>query len=80
MLERLLCEIRSGGALEVGALAARLGTSPAMVQAMLEHLQRLGYIQPYGEECGEGCGGCSLSQSCDPASHSKKISLWKYQE
>ena len=80
MLERLLYEIRSGGALEVSSLAARLGTSPAMVQAMLEHLQRLGYIQPYGEACGDGCGGCSLNQGCESASPSGKISLWKYQE
>ena len=80
MLEQLLYEIRNGGALEVGALAARLGTSPAMVQAMLEHLQRLGHIQPYDEACGEGCGGCSLTQACEPTTHSKKISLWKYQE
>jgi hypothetical protein len=51
-----------------------------MVLAMLEHLQRLGYIQPYGEVCGDGCGGCSLSQACHPESRSRKISLWNYQE
>ena len=80
MLERLLYEICNGGTLEVSALAARLDTSPAMVQAMLEHLQRLGYIQPYGESCGDGCGGCNLSQTCKPAAGSNKINMWKYQE
>jgi hypothetical protein len=80
MLERLLYEIRSGRALEVSALATRLGTSPALVQAMLEHLQLLGYLQPYGDACGVGCGGCSLSQACNLESRSRKINLWKYQE
>ena len=76
MLEEMLHEIRNGGALDASRLAARLGTSPAMVHAMLEHLQRLGYIQPYGEACGEGCGGCSLSPACD---HTHKMTIWKYQ-
>ena len=78
MLERLLYEIRSGGSLETHALAIRLGTSPAMVQAMLEHLQRLGYIQPYGETCADGCGGCSLSLGCHVNGQAGKIRLWKY--
>ena len=78
MLERLLYEIRNGGSLEVSALAARLGTSPAMVQAMLEHLQRLGYIHPYAEACGDGCGGCSFGQACSVDERADKIRLWKY--
>ena len=78
MLEKLLTEIRSGGSLEVSALATRLGTSPAMVQAMLEHLHRLGYIQPYGDACGDGCGGCSFSQACNIEERVEKIRLWKY--
>jgi hypothetical protein len=78
MLERLLAEIRNGGALEVSALATRLGTSPAMVLAMLEHLQRMGTIKSYGEACGEGCGGCSLSKACGVDQSTGKIRLWKY--
>lgn len=78
MLERLLYEIRNGGPLEVSALAARLGTTPALVQAMLEHLQRMGTIQLYGETCADGCQGCSLSQACNPGGGSNKIRLWKY--
>jgi hypothetical protein len=77
LIERLLNEIRSGGPLEVSALAARMGTSPAMVEAMLEHLQRLGYIQAYEDACGEGCRGCSMSQACSPNASLGKIRLWK---
>lgn len=84
MLERLLSEIRSGGALEVGALAKKLGTSPKLVEAMLEHLQRAGYIRPYpagergaSENCGEGCNGCSLKAQCDQSHRNTPLKLWQ---
>jgi hypothetical protein len=73
----MLAEIRSGGPLEISALAARMSTSPAMVETMLEHLQRLGYVQPYGDDCGDGRRGCSLSQTCNPSACLGKIRIWK---
>lgn len=63
MLERLLNEIRKGGTLEASVLAARLGTSPGLVVAMLEHLQRLNLIGNY-TGCATGCTGCGLQGSC----------------
>ena len=77
MLERLLAEIRNGGPLEINSLAARLGVSPAMVAALLEHLERLGYIQPYEDACGDGCRGCSLSETCSPGASPGKVRLWR---
>lgn len=63
MLEKLLSEIRSGGTFETKDLAARLGTTPELVEAMLEHLERAGHIQPY-RSCSDACGGCSLRGDC----------------
>lgn len=63
MLEQLVNEIRAGGTLETAALAARLGTTPRLIEAMLEHLQRAGLIQAY-LGCSDGCRGCSLQDSC----------------
>jgi hypothetical protein len=74
MLEKLLSEIRSGGTLEVGLLASRLQTSPQMVEAMLEHLQRAGYIRSY-QSCGDGCGGCSLKSECHKPQ--SELRLWQ---
>jgi len=79
MLEKLLVEIREGGTLETGKLAAKLGTSPAMVEAMLEHLRQMGYIQAY-ETCGDGCAGCSLSSMCKKDAASGQVQLWQYNE
>jgi len=76
MLEKLLSEIRAGGTLETGSLAARLGTTPQLVQAMLDHLQRGGYIQPY-RSCGDGCGGCSLKSGCKISNRANGVRLWQ---
>jgi hypothetical protein len=63
MLEQLVNEIQKGGSLETHALATRLGTTPQLVEAMLEHLQRLGLIRDYAD-CTSGCGGCGLRDAC----------------
>lgn len=76
MLEQLLAEIRSGGTLEVSALSKKLGTTPQLLEVMLEHLQRSGYIRPY-ETCGDGCGGCSLKTDCNHAERVNLLKMWQ---
>lgn len=76
MLEKLLEEIRSGGTFETGVLAAKLGTTPALVEAMLDHLMRAGQLRPY-ETCGEACGGCNLKQMCQSARRKDGVRLWQ---
>ena len=76
MLEKLLNEIRSGGSFETGALAAQLGTSPQLVQAMLEHLQRSGLIHSY-QACGDACGGCNLKGTCQSGHAKDGVRLWR---
>jgi Mn-dependent DtxR family transcriptional regulator len=73
MLEQLIKEIRNGGSLETRVLAARLGTSPKLIEAMLEHLQRSGLIQDY-VDCAEGCQGCGLRDSCESQ---RSVRLWQ---
>ena len=73
MLEELLKEIRAGGTLETRVLAKHLGATPELVEVMLEHLQRAGFIHPY-VHCGEGCQGCSLRSACGSQS---VLRLWQ---
>jgi len=75
MLEQLVNEIRAGGTLETGALAARLGTTPQLIEAMLGHLQRSGLIQSY-VSCTDGCLGCSLQDACKKPSQNT-LRLWQ---
>jgi DNA-binding IscR family transcriptional regulator len=75
MLEQLVKEIRAGGTLETGELAARLGTTPQLIEAMLGHLQRSGLIQAY-VGCSDGCLGCSLQDACKKPAPGT-IRLWQ---
>jgi DNA-binding IscR family transcriptional regulator len=64
MLNRLLELLRAGGTHRVADLARELETTPALVEAMLEDLDRMGYLKRVGGECGGGCAGCSLAGLC----------------
>ena len=75
MLEKLLHEIRAGGTLETATLAARLDTTPQLIEAMLEHLQRSGLIKDY-VNCGDGCQGCNVRDACVKQTRSK-VRLWQ---
>ncbi len=79
MLEKLIREIREGGTLETAKLAQELGTTPAMIEAMLDHLRQMGFIKAY-ETCSDGCSGCSLSTMCKKDAHSGQVQLWQYEE
>ncbi len=76
MLEQLLLEIRSGGTYTVGSLADKLGTTPELVQAMLDHLQASGRLNPY-QACRDACSGCGLADSCKMSSKNQEIRLWQ---
>lgn len=76
MLEQLLAEIRSGGTLEVSALAIRLNTTPELVTVMLEHLQRSGYLRAY-EGCEQACAACSLKSACQLKQTVAGARLWQ---
>ena len=76
MLELLLNEIRSGGTLEANQLALKLGTTPKMIEALLEHLQRMGHIRTYAT-CGDGCAGCGLKDGCSVSPKAESLRLWQ---
>ena len=67
MLEKLLELVGEGGIHSYDELAARLGVSRPLVEAMIQDLVRLGYLRPAIDACGgspacrAGCGlnGCS---------------------
>ncbi|MCX8061015.1 MAG: FeoC-like transcriptional regulator [Anaerolineales bacterium] len=73
MLERLLAELDRGQTLSVKKLAMQLETTPAMVEAMLEHLERLGQVETV-EFCQETCAECPLGSNC---AMEKRQRLWQ---
>ena len=63
MLAQLVDKLEAGGTVDTAALSAELGASPALLEAMLEHLGRLGFIRPYIRPA-EACGDCGFKASC----------------
>jgi len=64
MLNWLLELLRAGGTRRVADLARELETTPALVEAMLEDLARMGYLKRVGGECADKCTACSLAGLC----------------
>jgi len=64
LLEQLLALMRQGGVRSIAEVAAALGTSPALVETMLEDLTQRGYLQPLETQCTQKCAGCALSGQC----------------
>ncbi len=74
MLAQLIRRIDGGGTLDTASLSAELGVSPALLEAMLEHLQRLGLVRPYVQS-NQACSGCALNGNCG-AEPDAGIRLW----
>jgi predicted ArsR family transcriptional regulator len=63
-LERLLELLRTGGARRLDDVARELDVSPALVEAMLEELERMGRLRRLDGECSSRCGGCGAAAQC----------------
>jgi hypothetical protein len=61
MLERLLRFIAQGGISTCDDLAERVSVSQPLIEAMLDDLVRLGYLQEVAVGCAGHCAGCSVA-------------------
>lgn len=68
MLKRLLALLEAGDTWSISDLAAALGTSPAMIQAMLSHLAQSGNLDIPDRFCTGTCAGCFLAGACSTGS------------
>ena len=65
LLEQLLALLRGGGAHTVPGLAEELGTSPALVEAMVADLARRRLLRERPAQCCPGqCHGCVAAGTC----------------
>ena len=65
MLEKLLEELRTNGLSSTASLAEKLGTTPQLVTAMLDQLERMNYLRTIKESCERGaCGSCAVNGYC----------------
>jgi len=64
MLSRLLELLRSGGTYRLADLARELDTTPALVEAMMEDLARMGYVRRLDARCEGACRECPVAGLC----------------
>jgi hypothetical protein len=78
MLKRLLGLIAdAGGSTNQAQLARKLGTSEALVTAMIGDLVRMGYLANAGAGCHDGaCSGCETHKGCGDCAPRSIAHLW----
>lgn len=69
MLEKLLALLKDPRPHSLADLAHELDTTPEMVTAMLEALERMGYVRQVAgcSPGGTACTSCPMKHSCTPA-------------
>jgi hypothetical protein len=66
LLRQLLSTVAAGQAGNTAELAAALGISPGLAEAMVNDLSQRGLLQRIGD-CGTPCDGCPAEMNCGPA-------------
>lgn len=79
MLQKLLNDIYTNGMSNTVVLAARLQISTAMVEAMLDRLVHMGFLQEVTTCSQTHCTGCSMADLCKPV-NTKKGRMWMVKE
>lgn len=64
MLEKLITLLHQGGTRTYADLAGELGVNEALLEAMLEDLERLGYVRHVAGQCLGGCQRCEARELC----------------
>ena len=73
MLTQLLDLLRADRTRSVDELAQELDTTLEMVYAMMETLERMGFVRQVDTGCDKTCKSCALSDMC---THIGKSRMW----
>jgi len=65
VLQRLLELVAEGGAHSHTDLARQLDVSEELLEQMVQHLARVGYLRTVADGCDAQCAGCPLAKTCD---------------
>jgi len=76
VLDRLLELLREGGTHRISDIAQELGTTPQLVEAMLEDLARMGYVKRVAAQCSGKCTTCPVSQTCTVGGGESNGRIW----
>jgi hypothetical protein len=74
MLDKLLAIMNRGGTLTVDQIARELNTTPAMIDELIDHLMRSGWLKPMDASCDSSCHQCALASDCRRTNQSR---IWQ---
>jgi hypothetical protein len=75
VLVRVLETIAQGGTYSFADLARTVGVERELLDQMIEHLTRMGYLKPVGGVCHSGCDDCLVAGVCGIGGECKAWSL-----
>ena len=70
MLEKLITLLHDPHTHSLNDLAHKLDTTPAMVEIMLEDLERMGYVRQV-TGCDNSCPSCPTKNTCIPTGQAR---------
>ena len=70
MLEKLIALLQDPRTRSLNDLAHQLDTTTAMVETMLEDLERMGFVRQV-TACDSGCDRCQMQNTCTPAGQAR---------
>jgi Mn-dependent DtxR family transcriptional regulator len=71
MFDKLMSMLRRDGAVTIDQMARELGTSPEVVNGMIEHMTRVGWLQRMNANCDLTCRECVFVRDCARAGQSQ---------
>ncbi len=64
MFDKLMTLLKRGGAVTIDQMARELRTSPEVVNGMLDHMTRQGWLRVMSASCDSACSACLFARDC----------------
>lgn len=71
MFDKLIARLKQGNTVTIDQLARELGTSPEVVNGMIDHMTRHGWLRSLSASCDSTCSACVFARDCTRATTSR---------
>ncbi len=74
MFNKLMALLKQGGTVTVDQIAREMETSPEVVNGMIDHMSRQGWLRAMAASCDSACNACLFVRDC---SRVEKGRVWQ---
>jgi hypothetical protein len=64
MFNKLIALLKRGGTVTIDQMARELETSPEVVNGMIDHMTRQGWLRLMSASCDSACSECMFARDC----------------